>query len=296
MIPELIDKVNFNKGPYFADKGNFTTAGFVDFKTKDYLEKSFVKLEGGQFNTFRRITALNLIKPGTDRRMQSLYFAGEASYTKGYFDSPQNFQRFNGTLKYHGNITDKSTLTTTLTSFTSTWNASGQIPNRAIESSMVGFYGAIDDTEGGETSRQNINVELLTSLKNGGAIYNQVFYNRYKFELYSNFTYYKEDPVNGDQIRQKENRSIYGYNGSYRKEFFFGNVQAETKAGIQFRYDDVNDVELTRTKDRTIHTTEIMKGDVNEMNVGAYWSQRFSFFQKIGCYCGAESRSFYKQV
>lgn len=281
VIPELIDKVNFNKGPYFADKGNFTTAGFVEFKTKDYLENNFVKVEGGQFNTFRGIAGINLLKPKGDRRSQSLYFAGEASYTKGYFDSPQDFGRYNGILKYHGSISSSSTLTATGTAFTSKWNASGQIPNRALESGMVGFYGAIDNTEGGKTSRYNTNLELLTSLNNGGAIRNQVFYSRYKFELYSNFTFYKEDPINGDQIRQKEDRNIYGYNGSYHKNFFIGNMPSETNVGIQVRYDDINNIELTRTKNRTINTAGIMLGDINEMNAGAYWSQRLSLSKQL---------------
>jgi hypothetical protein len=281
VIPELIEKVNFNKGPYFADKGNFTTAGFVDFKTKDYLENNFLKVEGGQFNTFRGVTAVNLLKQKGDRRDQSLYFAGEGSFTKGFFDSPQNFTRFNGTLKYHGSISHNSTLTTTLTGFTSKWNASGQIPDRAVESGLVGFYGAIDDTEGGKTSRYNANTELLTILDNGAVIRNQLFYSKYKFELYSNFTFFKEDPVNGDQIRQKEDRNIFGYNGSYLKEFFLGSIKTETKAGIQLRYDDVNDIELTRTKNRTINTAVIQLGDVNEMNAGAYWAQRFSVSKKL---------------
>ena len=281
VIPELIDKVNFNKGPYFADKGNFTTAGFVEFKTKDYLENNFVKVEGGQFNTYRGVTGINLIKPKGDKRNQSLYFAGEGSFTKGFFESSQDFRRFNGTLKYHGSISHNSTLTTTLTGFTSKWNASGQIPDRAVESGLVGFYGAIDNTEGGKTSRYNANVELLTNLADGAVFRNQVFYTRYKFELYSNFTFYKEDPVNGDQIRQKEDRNIFGYNGSYSKEFFLGHIKTETKAGVQIRYDDVNDIELTRTKSRTIVTERIKLGDVNELNTGAYWSQRFSASKKM---------------
>ena len=276
VIPELIDKVNFNKGPYFADKGNFTTAGYVEFKTKDYLEHNFIKVEGGQFNTFRGITGINLLKPKGDRRSQSLYLAGEASYTKGYFDNPQDFSRLNGILKYHDNISSNSTLTTTLTGFTSRWNASGQIPDRAVESGLVGFYGAIDNTEGGKTSRYNANVELLTNLSNGGSIHNQIYYSRYKFELYSNFTFYKEDPINGDQIRQKEDRNIYGYNGSYHTAYFIGNIKTETKAGIQLRYDDINNIELTRTKNRVISTAKIMNGDIDEMNAGAYWSQHFS--------------------
>ena len=281
VIPELIDKMNFNKGPYYADKGNFTTAGFVEFKTKDYLENNFAKIEGGQFSTFRAITGINLLKPKGDRRSQSLYFAGEGSFTKGYFESPQNFSRFNGMLKYHGSINSQNTLTATVTGFTSKWNASGQIPDRAVESGLVGFYGAIDNTEGGKTSRHNATIELQTKLTNSGILHNQFYYSKYKFELYSNFTFYKEDPINGDQIRQKESRNIVGYNGSYQKEFYVGKIKTETKTGVQVRYDAVDNIELTRTKDRTINTDALMLGDVNELNIGAYYSQRFSFSNKL---------------
>jgi TonB-dependent Receptor Plug Domain len=281
VIPELIDKVNFNKGPYYADKGNFTTAGFVEFKTKDYLESNFVKAEGGQFGSFRGIAGINLLQPKKDRRNQSLYFASEGSFTNGYFESPQNFTRFNGLLKYHGSIGNQHTLTATLSAFTSKWNASGQIPDRAIESGLVGFYGAIDNTEGGNTSRYNASLQMLTKLNNGATVRNQIYYTKYKFELYSNFTFFKEDPINGDQIRQKENRNIVGYNGSYQKEFFMGAIQTETKTGVQVRYDNNRDVELTRTRNRVTNTNEIMRGEVNELNTGVYWAQRFSFSKKL---------------
>lgn len=281
VIPELIDKVNFNKGPYFADKGNFTTAGFVEFKTKNFLENNFVKAEGGQFGTFRGIAGVNLLKPKGDRRSQSLYAAAEASYTKGYFESPQDFSRFNAIIKYHGNISNSSTLTTTISGFTSKWNASGQIPDRAVESGLIGFYGAIDNTEGGNTSRHNMNIELLTKLRNGGALRHQLYYSRYKFELYSNFTFYKEDSVNGDQIRQKEQRSLYGYNGNYRKAVLIGHLHTEINAGLQVRYDNIQNIELTRTKNRTENTSNIMLGDIQEMNASAYWSQCFSVSPKL---------------
>jgi hypothetical protein len=173
VIPELIEKLNFKKGPYYADKGNFTTAGFVEFKTKDYLENNFVKIEGGQFSTFRAITGINLLKPNSCRRSRSLYFAGEGSFTKGYFESPQDFSRFNGILKYHNNINNQNTLTASITGFTSRWNASGQIPDRAVENGLVGFYGAIDNTEGGKTARYNASFALQTKLNNGGILRNQ---------------------------------------------------------------------------------------------------------------------------
>ena len=281
VIPELIEKVNFNKGPYFSDKGNFTTAGFVEFKTKDYLDNNFVKAEGGQFNTFRAITGVNLLKTTGDKRNQSLYFAGEGSYTKGYFDNPQNFSRFNSILKYHGKISKNNSMTASVTAFTSKWNASGQIPNRAIEQGIVGFFGAIDPNEGGKTSRYNANLELLSNLNNGATFRNQIYYSNYDFELYSNFTFYKEDPINGDQIRQKENRNIAGYNGAYQKEFIIGKFKTETKAGVQIRYDAVNNIELTRTIDRTINTNEIMLGDIKELNTAVYYSQKISFTDKL---------------
>lgn len=280
-IPELIEKVNFNKGPYFADKGNFTTAGFVEFRTRDFLDKNFVKLEAGQFNTFRGIAGVNLVKPKKDRRDQSLYVAGEASFTDGYFESRQNFYRYNGIIKYHGKISNASTLTATLTGFSSEWDASGQIPDRAVTGGLIGWYGAIDDTEGGKTSRYNANLQLLTHLDNGGVLRNQVFYSRYGFELYSNFTFFKEDPVNGDQIRQKENRDILGYNGSYQKRFLLGEMQTETHAGVQLRYDAVNDIELTRTRNRSEDLDPIMLGDISEFNAGAYFSQKLSVSSKL---------------
>ncbi len=78
-----------------------------------------------------------------------------------------------------------------------------------MKSGLVGFYGAIDNTEGGKTSRYNANLQLLTNLSNGGVFHNQVYYSKYAFELFSNFTFFKKDPVNGDQIKQKENRNIF---------------------------------------------------------------------------------------
>jgi len=276
VIPELIEAVNFNKGPYFAQKGNFTTAGFVEFQTKKFLEKNFFKLEAGQFNTFRGITGVNLLTNKGEKRTQSLYFAGEGSFTKGYFDSPQDFGRLNGMLKYHSLLNEKHSLTASLTGFSSQWDASGQIPNRAVENGLIGFYGAIDDKEGGKTSRYNANVELASYLNNGAVLSNQVFYSKYLFELYSNFTFFKEDPVNGDQIKQKENRNLWGYNSLYQHEYHLGRLKTETQAGIQIRYDDIKDIELSRTKNKNENLNSMMFGDVQELNAGAFYSQKLS--------------------
>lgn len=281
VIPELIEKVNFNKGPYFAEKGNFTTAGFVEFKTKDYLENNFLKIESGQFNTFRGIAGANLLKSGSDKRDQSLYVAGEGSFTQGYFDNPQDFSRYNGIIKYRGRLNANNSITASLTGFTSKWNASGQIPDRANESGQIGFFGAIDPNEGGNTSRYNANFELFSTLDNGGILRNQLFYSKYAFELFSNFTFFKEDPENGDQIKQKESRDIVGYNGIYQQSMTLGQFRSETKSGIQIRYDEVSNVALSRTKDRTETLHELMLGDVFEMNIGAFYEQKISLTSRL---------------
>ncbi|MDR0835857.1 MAG: TonB-dependent receptor [Tannerella sp.] len=281
LIPELIEEVNFNKGPYFAERGNFTTAGYVAFNTKTYLEKNFVKLEAGQFDTYRGIFGVNLLKTGEERRKHSLYLAGEGSFSNGYFEHPQDFSRLNGMLKYHGRITPSTSLTASLSAFSSSWDASGQIPDRAMENGQIGFFGAIDSNEGGQTARYNANLMLLTHLKNGGTLRNQLFYTRYRFELYSNFTFFKEDPVNGDQIRQKENRDLIGYDGSYYQTGHWGKKKVETRTGIQVRHDAVNNLELTRTVNRTTNTDNLMLGDVGEWNAAAYVSEKISLTPKL---------------
>ncbi|WP_462266818.1 hypothetical protein [Mucilaginibacter sp.] len=97
----------------------------------------------------------------------------------------------------------------------STWNASGQIPESAVNEGITGFYGAIDTNEGGITLRTNINAQLLNTLPNHDLVKNQLFYSRYRFDLHTNFTFYLADTVNGDEIRQREARHLYSYNGSY---------------------------------------------------------------------------------
>lgn len=99
--------------------------------------------------------------------------------------------------------------------------------------------------------------------------------------MYSNFTFFKEDLNNGYQIRQKESRDILGYKGSYQKEYYIGNIKTKTKTGVQVRYDVVNNIELTRTKNRTTNTNELMLGNVRELNGGAYISQKFSLLKKL---------------
>lgn len=273
IIPEFIDKVSFSKGSYLADKGNFATAGSVNFRTKSVLGQNFFKGEIGQFKTYRGVLGLNLLERRDEKH--HLYFGAEANFTDGYFDHPQDFSRYNGVLKYHGQVTDNSHLTATLSGFTSKWYASGQIPLLEVNAGRLGWFGAIDPTEGGQTSRYNANFELTSYLNNGAKLKNQTYFSHYLFELYSNFTFFKEEEKFGDEIRQKERRNLYGYNTSYEKTFSLGNIKTETLLGAQFRYDDIPHIELTRTIKRVTYKP-LKEGAIQELNLGLFWSQKLS--------------------
>lgn len=286
LIPELIDNVTFKKGTYYAEKGNFTTTGFVDFKTFNALAANSIKVEGGLFNTFRTVGLFNLLNDAAKAKGQSAYIASEYMHTNGYFDNPQAFNRFNLFGKYYGALDRHNTLSFSASTFSSQWNASGQIPDRAVASGLIGFYGAVDPNEGGKTARSNANALLTSTLNNGSYFKNQLYYSRYKFELYSNFTFYKEDPVNGDQIRQKESRNLFGYNGSYHKTFYAGSTQINSEVGANVRLDRTDNTELSRTKDRSLTTAQLMLGDVSENNLAGYISETVSFDSRFSVNAG----------
>lgn len=281
VIPELIDNVHFRKGPYYASRGNLATTGFVDFRTRNTLPEAMVKLEGGMFNTFRAVAMGNILGSKAQQRDQSAYVAGEYMYTDGYFDYPQYFNRLNLFGKYYGKLNARNTLNISASTFHSGWKASGQIPERAVNNGLISFFGAIDPNEGGSTGRSNVNAVLYTTLDNGGQLKNQAYYTKYDFELFSNFTFFNVDSVNGDQIKQKEKRSLLGYNGSYTTSTYAGNTRFTTEAGISARYDATRESELSRTKNRTELIEAIKLGDVKELNAAVYVDETVRLSEKF---------------
>lgn len=265
VIPELVGAVDFGKGPYRSEHGNFTTAGYVDFHTKETLEESQIKVEGGAFNTQRMLAMIDLTPDSGEKKSRS-YVAGELLLTDGPFDSPQNFQRLNLFGKTTRELGEDKLLILQASTFSSKWDHSGQIPIRAVDQGTIGRFGAIDDTEGGITGRTDLSAKLLHFLPNGGEVRHQAHFTHYNFLLYSNFTFFLNDSVNGDQIRQREERNIYGYEGRYRKNGVWGDLPQQFEAGWGFRYDEVRDNELSRTVNREETLSRLSLGDVNETN------------------------------
>ena len=185
IIPETVEQVEVVKGPYFARYGDLTTAGAVTFITADSLKENLVKFEGGRFDTYR---AVALLRTSANSSGLNAYFGGEVQGSRGYFDAPQDFHRLNLFAKVHARTGSNGSISSSISSFGSGWDASGQIPQRGVESGEIGRFGAIDHLEGGSTSRTT----ALVNYASGGSSPLTITgsYTDYRFRLYSNFTFF----------------------------------------------------------------------------------------------------------
>ena len=274
VIPETVNKIDFGKGGYYAQEGDFNTAGYVNFKTKDYLKESEISFSAGQFNSLRTVGLFNLLE---NTKNQNAYVAMEYIATDGPYDSPQNFNRLNLFAKYVMFSPENDKLTLTASHFTSRWDASGQIPQREVDNGNISRFGAIDDTEGGETERTNLNATFDKYIDDHTQLSTNAFYSHYAFQLYSNFTFFLEDPINGDQIFQKEDRQIFGANTAITHTKYLGDTELTLTSGLGLRHDIADDVELSRTLNRSTTLENIQLGDVNQTNIDAFVKAEFDF-------------------
>jgi hypothetical protein len=273
VIPETIQKIDFGKGPYYVNQGDFNTAGYVDFSTKTSINKNLISVGYGDFNSVRTVGMFNLLE---NSKNDDGYVAVEYLETDGPSESPQNFNRLNLFAKYNTFLNGKDKLTFTASHFTSGWDASGQIPEREVKNGNITRFGAIDDTEGGFTSRTNVNVQLNKTLSDESVFKANVFYSKYDFELFSNFTFFLEDAVNGDQIRQFEDRDIFGMNAQVINTRKYGSVDAKYTKGFGLRYDLIGDNQLSHTKNRNELLERIQFGDIKQTNLYAFFNSEFA--------------------
>jgi len=286
VIPESVESFAFGKGPYYTEVGDFGTAGYVAFKTKDALEENLVKTEAGNFNSYRAMTLLKMPFKTNGKHKQSGYIGGEYFYSDGPYEASQRFNRYNGIAHYNIYLNPNNVLRVSGSYFYSRWDASGQVPERAVQQGLIGRFGAIDNTEGGNTSRINANVQLVSQLSNGVSWKNQAYYSRYDFSLYSNFTFFLADSVNGDQIHQFETRNIFGYNTSFNKASHIGTKDLNMTLGAGIRYDDIPDNGLERTKLRQPLGEYKALGSIKQLNSFAYLNNNLELSRQFSINAG----------
>ncbi|MBL4746593.1 MAG: TonB-dependent receptor [Flavobacteriaceae bacterium] len=270
MIPEIIQDADYYKGPYELKNGNFSVAGAARFKTKNELEGNTIKLEIGDFGFKRGLLMLDLTPSNrlfSKDNFESAYFALEGTSNDSYFDVSQKFKKWSGVFKYNVEMGHKTSLSFMTSYFTSSWDASGQIPLRAVDAGIIPWFGAIDATEGGKTARFNASVKIATNLENEQELTQQLYFSNNKYNLFSNFTFFLNDPVNGDMIAQSEHRNILGYTAAYVRKDRIKSTKITSTFSGGFRSDWI-----TTGLNTAIARESLEKVNKNKLQETNYWA------------------------
>lgn len=264
IIPELVGTIQYKKGPYYAEEGDFAAAGAASFDYLRALDQGLLSVEAGQ-HRYRRALLANssAMGPGT------LLYAVEGAGQNGPWDRPEQYKRFNGVLSYSlKNGVDETRVTAM--AMQSSWNATDQVPQRALAAGLVGRYGAIDPTDGGSTARYSLSADWLGRYADGSARIN-AYLIKSRLDLYSNFTYALDDPINGDQVNQSERRTVGGLNAQRSWQHATAGLDMETTLGMQLRADRLSPVALYATAAQQRLST-IRRDEVTERSAGIFAS------------------------
>ncbi|MFC5050815.1 TonB-dependent receptor [Rubritalea spongiae] len=263
LIPEFIEQLDYTKGPFYAELGDLTTAGSAQFSLVNSLPRDFAKLEIGQDNYWRGVFG-NTIVAGNGL----LTFGGEYNYYDGPWELEQNAQRGNGIIRWSQGD-DKQWLNATFMAYAADWNSSDQIPKRAVDAGVIDRLGYVDPTNGGESQRYSLSMNMGNRLSDSFWHAN-AYAGYYDLDLFSNFTYALEAPANGDQFRQSDNRIFFGgdISNTLEDRQLFGANTAYT-IGFQTHNDYIWDLELAHTSERK-DISSVRKDDVFTGNYALY--------------------------
>ena len=261
LMPETVNAVEVRKGPYFADEGDFGSAGNVHIGFIDSIDKTVLQTTIGSFG-YERVFGMTSAKAGGG----TLLFAGETGFYNGPWVNPDDMQKFNGILRYSQG-TAQDGLSVTAQAYSNKWNSTDQVPLRAIASGQIGYYGEEDPTDGGNTSRFALSVRAAGTDDSGPWKAN-VYAVKSELDLFNNFTYFLTNPTLGDQFHQHDDRFLTGANAAQTVKSSIGGLPVETTFGIQTRYDDIH-LGLTDTYERAF-LSNVRSDNVGEGSVGVY--------------------------
>jgi outer membrane receptor protein involved in Fe transport len=258
LIPELIQSMRIRKGPYFADEGDFSSAGALHIDYIDAMNPGFVQGTYGRFNYLRGL-AVKSLAVGNG----SLLVAGEGIGYDGPWVVPDRQRKLNGVVRYSQG-TPLEGFSLTGMAYNNRWTSTDQIALRAIDQGIIDRFGTLDPTDGGRSSRYSLS-SRFSAVNDWGVSQFEAYAIRYTMALFNNFTYFLDDEVNGDQFSQTDKRTIGGFHGNHTFQARLGPFDSETRVGAQGRYDDI-DVGLHKTMARqtlsTVRTDDVQEGSV----------------------------------
>jgi hypothetical protein len=273
LIPELVSGVQFKKGPYFADEGDFSAAGAANINYVNQLDRPILRLSGGN-DGWGRIFGAASPRVGTGYLLGAL----EVNHNDGPWVRPDDYRKVNGVLRFSRGD-NRNGFSLTGMGYWANWDATDQVPERAITNGLIPRFGLLDPSDGGEADRQSLAAEYQRS--NGPSSLRATgFVLRNSLNLFSNFTFFLDDSENGDQFEQAEKRVAAGGRITYRRLGHFLDRHTESAIGLQVRRDWLDPVGLYRTSARErLSTTR--EDEVGQTMAGVYaqteveWTRTF---------------------
>jgi outer membrane receptor protein involved in Fe transport len=261
LMPETVQSLDIRKGPYFADEGDFASAGNLHIGLIDSVDKTIASFTSGSFG-YQRIFGMGSTKIGDGTLLGAL----EVGAYNGPWVNPDDMQKLSGLLRYtQGTATDG--LSITGMAYSNRWNSTDQVPQRAIASGQIGLYGEEDPTDGGNTDRFALS-SRVAGTDDAGSWKANAYIVKSSLDLTNNFTYFLTDPLLGDQFHQHDDRVVTGANASQTLDGSFAGLSMQTTFGVQTRYDDI-DLALTDTFQRAF-LANVRSDKVGEGSVGIY--------------------------
>ena len=275
IIPEVVERVEITKGPYFVNEGDFATAGAINLVSRDAFPRSSVGFAFGGSPGHGDPTerALLIASPHFADSLKAT-FAVDVGRENGPFDNPENWNRYKLFNKLTWAIGPTQSLSLTEMSYGGSWHGSGQIPERAVTEGLVSRFGSIDPDEGGTTARHQLALAYHLRPNETSALEALAYAGAYDFDLFSNFTLYARDPQNGDEIEQVDHRSFFGGKLSYRTVATWRKIRFDTTLGGDVRADEIQN-QLLHTLHRAPLAT-VKTDHVQETLVGAYANEEVS--------------------
>jgi hypothetical protein len=282
VIPEFVRRVNFEKGPYYADVGNYGSAGAAHLEFYRTLPGNFFQVEGGMYGYGRAVI-------GVSHKLGSgaLLAGGEAYHDDGPWTHPDDFSKFNGIVSYSRGD-DANGFSITARAYRGKWNSSDQIAADAVP--LVGLFGSLNPTDGGNSQRHSLQAELHR--QNGNSETKVTLYGfYYDLDLFSDFTYYLTEPIRGDQFEQKDRRWVFGVDARHTIFSRWFGRKVENAFGLQIRNDRVhNGLYQTESRVRVDKTDSATGANLpavtqedrfSEMQTGVYWDNKIQWSDKF---------------
>lgn len=261
LIPELAMRLDYKKGPYSAAQGDFSSAGAASVVYANRLTQGIASVGVGQ-NGFRRALLADTLDAGDG----SLLYALEAQHNDGPFTQPDRYRKLNGVLRYSEGYANNG-FNVTAMAYDASWNATDQIPLRAVQDGTLGRFDAIDASDGGKAQRYSLSgAWRQTTDDMSSKVSAYVIANR--LALFSNFTYAMDDPDNGDQFAQPDRRVTAGLDASHTWHRHTDRGSSDTTIGLQLQNDNIHNGLYNTRQRQTVSTTR--QDHIVESSIGVY--------------------------